>query len=267
MASEINWELFLGPFLLLVLIYFVWFIRYPLWKSSDFIEPVFLMLISSYFIVLLFSTLFLKRDAKKPLSQVFKIHGCAKPLIGVGFSFLFQIIWFSVYLVIGGKLEFLSFPSLKGYESYAFYSLLSAFGLYLTFAVFGAFVEEVTFRGYIQSKIASKHNYGLSIFITSLFFSLQHIHIFELLWIEKFFQTQFIYVFCFGIFVGYLFIKSSEDIWSVFAFHASMNIFNVSLPIKMASESLVANQSATIITLILLILLLQPLRFKKGSYR
>jgi membrane protease YdiL (CAAX protease family) len=265
LTSENNWKVFLGPFLLLILIYFVWLVRYPMWHLSDFIEPVFLMLISSYSAVLLFSIFFLKKDAKKPLSQVFKIHGYATPLIGIGFSFLFQVIWFSVYLAIGGKLEFSSFPSLKAYESYAFYSLLSAFALYLIFAVFGAFAEEVAFRSYVQSRVASKYSDVISIFIASLFFSLQHVHISTLSWIQKFFQTQFIYVFCFSIFVGYLFIKSGEDLWSVFAFHASMNVFNVSLPVDIISASLTASNAATIITFILMILLLKLL-FRKGNH-
>lgn len=264
MASESNWKVFLGPFLLLMSIYLVWLARYSMWQLFDFIEPIFLMLISSYLAVLLFSMFFLKKDAKKSLSQVFKTHGYAMPLIGICSSFLFQIIWFSVYLVTGGKLEFSSFPSLRGYDSYVFYSMLSAFGLYLTFAVFGAFVEEVTFRGYVQSRVASKYNDVIGIFIASLFFSLQHIHIFELSWIEKFFQTQFILIFCFGIFVGYLFIKSSGDLWSAFAFHASMNTFNISLPVNTKSESLLSNQAATIITFILMILLLKFL-FRKGA--
>lgn len=102
----------------------------------------------------------------------------------------------------------------------------------------------------------------MGILCASLIFSLQHIHIFSLSWIARFFQTQFIYVFCFGIFIGYLFIKSSEDLWSVFTFHASMNIFNVSLPVNALSESLIYSHVATIITFILMILLLH-FRFGK----
>lgn len=257
MTSEARLRVLIGPCFLLVLIYLIWFVRYPIWQLFSFIEPIFLLLIVSYFIVLIFSLLFLRSDAKKSSSQVFKIHSFAMPLFGVIFAFLFQIVWFSVYLLTGGKLELLSFPSLEEYVGYAFYSIPSAFGLYLAFAVFGAFVEEVTFRGYMQSRISSKFNSALSIFIATLFFSLQHIHIFNVSWIEKFLQTQFISVFCFGVFVGYLFIKSGEDIWSVFAFHGVMNVFNVSLPVKTAPESLISNQAATIITVILLILLLR----------
>ena len=255
----------MGPFILLILIYLVWFVRYPAWRWFESVEPLFLMLILSYFVVLLFSIFFLKKDAKKSLSRVFKMRNYRMVLIGIVFAFLFQSVWFLISLGIASKLEFLSFPSLKGYESYAVYSILLGFVLYLAFAVFGAFVEEVAFRGYVQSRITSRYGHIVGVFVASLFFSLQHIHIFELNWVEKFFQTQFIYVFCFGIFVGYLFLKSKEDIWSVFAFHASMNIFNVSLPIEVTPTFPIATQFVTIISFILMILLLRFLPFNGKS--
>jgi len=266
LTSENRLRVLIGPCFLLGLIYLVWFVRYPIWQSFGFIEPVFLLLIASYFIVLILSLLFLKKDAKKLLSQLFKIRNRTTLLFGLFLAFLFQIAWFSVYLLIGGKLELLSFPSLEEYVGYAFYSVPSAFALYLAFAVFGAFVEEVTFRGYIQSRISSKFGSALGIFVATFFFSLQHIHIFNVGWIETFFQTQFISVFCFGIFVGYFFIKSGEDLWSAIAFHCLMNVFNVLLPVKAASEFLIFNHAATIITFILLILLLR-ITYKKRNFQ
>lgn len=188
---------------------------------------------------------------------VFKTHNYRIVIIGIVFAFLFQAIWFLTSWAIGSKFEFLPFPSLKGYERYAPYSIFLAFALYVVFAIFGAFVEEVTFRGYIQSRIASKYGHVLGIFVASLFFSLQHIHIFELNWVERFFQTQFAYVFCFGIFIGYLFFISKESIWSVFAFHALTNIFNVSLPIQVTFAFPFADQLATIVSFSLLTLFLR----------
>lgn len=205
----------LCPFLLLIFIYLVWFMRYLVWRLFEFVEPLFLMLILSYFVILLFSIFFLKKDAKKSLSEVFKVHSYGLIPIAMVFAFIFQAVWFTISLNMDANLEFLSFPSLKGYESYAVYSTPLAFMLYAAFAVFGAFVEEVAFRGYVQSRIASKYDHTVGVFIASLLFSLQHVHVFNLEWIQKFFQTQFIYVLCFGIFVGYLFFKSEEDLWSV----------------------------------------------------
>jgi len=222
------------------------------------------MLILSYFVVLLFSIFFLKKEAKISLSEVLKVHSYKAIIIGVVFAFLFQALWVSISLGIGGTLEFFSFPSLRGYESYTVWSsILLAFTLYALFAVFGAFVEEVTFRGYVESRISSKHNRIVGVFIASLLFSLEHIHIFQLSWIEKFFQTQFIYVLCFGIFVGYLFFKCKEDIWSVSAFHALMNLFNISLPIKVTYTFPIATHLVTITSFILMILILRLLRSEK----
>jgi membrane protease YdiL (CAAX protease family) len=255
----------IGPLVLLALIFLTWYVRYPLWYVFSNLESIFLMLILSYFAVLIFSLLFLKEDSKKSLSQVFKTNGYVLPLVGIGFALLFQILWFSLYLLFGGKLEFSPIPNLEDYSSYAFYSIISAFALYLVFAIFGAFVEEVTFRSYVQSRISSRFNGAVGIFVGALFFSLQHIHIFNVSWVARFFQSQFIYVFFFGIFAGYLFIKSSEDLWSVFAFHGTMNFFNVSLPVNSSAESLISNQGATIITFILMILFLRLMFRKRRS--
>ena len=260
MASKNGFRALLCPFLLLILIYLVWYVRYPVWQWFESIEPIFLMLILSYFVVLLFSIFFLKKEAKISLSEVLKMRNYRLILVGMVFAFLFQALWFLISLGVGGNLEFLSFTSLKGYEGYAVYSsIFLAFTLYVVFAVFGAFVEEVTFRGYVQSRIASRHGRIIGVFIASLLFSLEHIHIFQWYWIEKFFQTQFIYVLCFGIFVGYLFFKSKGDIWSVFAFHALMNLFNISLPIKVTYMFPIATQLVTIMSFILMILILSLL--------
>ncbi len=257
MVSRRGLRASLCPLLLLILIYLVWFVRYSIWQGFKSVEPLFLMLILSYFMVLLLSILFLKREAKKPLSEVFKVRSYGVISIAMVFAFVFQGVWFTFSLTIGGDLDFTVFPSLRGYESYAVYSIPLAFLLYVVFAVFGAFVEEVTFRGYVQSRIASRHGRVIGISVASLIFSLQHIHIFHWNWIVEFFQTQFIYVFCFGIFVGYLFIKSKQDIWSVFMFHAIMNILNVSLPIKVTYTFPFSAQIVAIVSFAFLMLLLR----------
>ena len=219
-------------------------------------EPIFVMLILSYSVVLLFSILLLKRDSKKSLSKVFKMNNSHTILIGVILALLFQAVWFSISWSVGCNLQVTSL-GLKGYESYAIYSTPLALLLYVVDSVFGAFVEEINFRSYIQTRIGSRPRCIPSILLASLLFSLQHIHIFQFNWIERFFQTQFIYVFCFGIYVGYLFVKSKENLWSVFAFHASMNIFNISLPIKVTFAISMVNNISTLLTFIFLILLLR----------
>ncbi len=155
----------------------------------------------------------------------------------------------------------MAFPSLRGYESYAVFSLPLAFILYLAFSVFGAFAEEVAYRGYVQTRISSRYGYVVGIFGAATFFSLQHIHIFQPSWIVEFFQTQFVYVFFFGIFPGFLFFKSKEKIWSAFAFHAVINIFSVSVPLVVTAAFPFANQLATIVGFILIIAILKSLDF------
>ena len=260
------WHVIRGPLLLLLLIYAVWFARYPMWQLFTSVEPIFLVLILSYFVVLIFSLVLLRIDAKTSLPSVFKMHGYFTPLFGLGLAVLFQTLWFAVVLMTGGRLEMASFPSLRGYETYSFYSLLPAFGLYFTFAVFGALVEEVAFRRYIQSKLAQNFSVVWAVSIAALFFSVQHIHIFNLAWIGDFLQTQFPYVFCFGIFVGYFFMKSGEDLWSAFAFHGAMNAFNVSLPFYLGSGYGLQSFIATITSFTILVLLLR-LKLRKPLNR
>jgi len=256
LTSESGLKTFLGPSLLLIVTYLIYLVRYPMWWLFTSVEPLFMMLILSYLIVLIFALLLLRIDSKTTLSNAFRIRSYPMALIGVMLAFLFQGLWFLVSFAIGSKIEFVAFPSLKGYENYAVYSVLLGFILYLVFSVFGAFAEEVAYRRYVQSRISSRYGYVVGISVTTLFFSLQHIHIFELNWVERFLQTQFIYVLFFGIFVGYLFFKSKENIWSIFGFHAITNIFNVSLPISMITTFQFANQLATVTSFILMILLL-----------
>jgi membrane protease YdiL (CAAX protease family) len=62
--------------------------------------------------------------------------------------------------------------------------------------------------------------------------------------------------------VGYFFMKSGEDLWSAFAFHGTMNAFNVSLPVYLGSGYQLQSLIATVTTFAILVLLLH-LRFRK----
>ena len=259
MSIESRLRVFLGPFILLVVSYLIYLLRYPLWYSLKFVESIFVMLILSYLIVLMLALFLLKKDSKKSLSNVFTARSHLMVLVGVVFALLYLGIWYLISFLIGSKFEFASFPSLRGYENYSVYLLPLAFALQLIFVVFGALAEEVAYRGYVQTRISSKYGLIGGIFVATLLFSLQHIHIFQLSWVESFFQIQFLHVLFFGIFVGYLFFKSKENIWSVFSFHALVNILSVSVPIIVTASSLFASQLIDILSFMLLILLLHYL--------
>jgi len=240
----------------------IYFVHYPIWSWT--VEPIFAVLILSYFVVLVTALAFLKKDMKKSLSNVFSFHGLRLVLVGLGLAVLFQTLWYGITLGLSAKLEFSSFPSLRGYELYTYYSLPIAFALYVIFATFGAFAE-VAYRGYVQSRISSRYGIVAGIFVSAIFFSLQHIHIFQLKWIESFFQGQFINVMIGGVFIGYFFSKNKGDIWSIFAFHALGNIFSISLPIQIIYAFPYAGWLSTIIAYIVLFLVLRflPLRNKR----
>jgi len=265
MDSEKGFRVFLGSLILLAVSLLIYYIRYPMWEFFSFIEPIFALEFLSYFIVFIVALLLLKKDSRKPLSSVLKNKGSFMVLIGLLFALLYLGLWYLISFGLGSRIEFASFPSFRGFENYAVYSIPLAFGLYLAFAVFGAFAEEVAYRGYVQTRISSKYGPVLGIFIATLFFSFQHIHVFQVSWIIQFFQTQFFHVFLFSIFSGYLFLKSKENIWSVFAMHGFTNAFSVTAPIVVTPSFQFTYYVAEIASFTVMILLLRylPLKNKK----
>jgi membrane protease YdiL (CAAX protease family) len=230
-ASQRGRRVFLGSFILLIVSYAVYFIRYPIWSSKT-IEPIFVVLTLSYLTVLIVALVLVKKDLKKPLSAFFTFHGWRMVVMGLSLAVLFQGLWYGLTAIMGARFQLLPFPTLRGYETYSYYSLGYGFGLYVLFSVVGAFAEEVAYRGYVQTRISAKYGVAIGISAAALFFAFEHIHIFQLPWIESFFQGQFISVLLFGIFAGYFFYKTNGDIWGIFAFHALTNLFNISLPIQ-----------------------------------
>jgi membrane protease YdiL (CAAX protease family) len=259
MTSEKGLRIFVGPLLLLIVSYVIYQLRYPLWFSLKYVESIFVMLILSYFAVFILALILLKEDSKKSLSTVFKSRGYSPILVGMVLTVLYLGIWYLFSFIIGERFAFTSFPSLSGYESYSVYVLSLAFALQLAFVVFGAFVEEVAYRGYVQTRISSKYGLITGIFVATLFFSLQHIQFFVSSWIENFFQTQFLHVVLFGIFVGYLFFKSKENVWSAFSFHALVNILGVSIPIIATTSLTLASQLVDIPSFLAVMLLVHYL--------
>lgn len=255
MNSISGWKVFLGPLLLLLVSFVIYQARYPLWFSLKYVELIFAMLILSYFAVFILAIILLKKDSKKSISNVFKTSGYSKVAAGVAFALLYLGMWYLISFALGGKFEFTSFPSLSGYESYSIYLLPLAFALQFVFVVFGAFAEEVAYRGYVQTRITARFGLVVGIFVSALFFSLQHIQFFVLSWVEEFFQTQFLHVILFGIFVGYFFFKSKDNVWSVFSFHALVNVLSVSIPVVVTASFPFANQLADIPSFALVMIL------------
>lgn len=262
--NEKGWRVFLGSFVLLIVSYLIYFIRYPMWQSFVSVEVINVIEILSSFIILLVTLLLLKKDSKKSFSRVFANKGSIMILVGLGFGLLYLGLYYLISFFLGSRLEFGSFPSLRGFESYAVYSVPLAFALYLAFSIFGGFAEEVAYRGYVQTRISSRYGYVAGIIVSTLFFSFQHIHIFQISWLMQFFQTQFFHVMLFGIFGGYLFFKSKENIWCVFSMHALTNAYSVSVPIIVIDAFQFTFYIAEIASFTVMFLLLRhmPLRNK-----
>jgi membrane protease YdiL (CAAX protease family) len=215
------------------------------------------MLIASYLIILTFSLFLLKKDLKESLRQVFKIRTRTLPLLSIGLAFLFEALWFLFFALFGGKLTLSSPPGISPYSEYVPYSVELAFGLYITFILIGAFSEEVTFRCYVQSRFAQAFGNGVGVVAGAVFFALQHIQFFVSTWILQFLQNQFVYVLCTGIFVGLYFIRTGKDVWSVFAFHGTLDLCNILLPVASSATLQYSSPAASIVSFVILIILLQ----------
>lgn len=253
---EKGWRAFIGSITLLLVSFSIYFVRYPMWSWKN-IEPIFLLLTLSYLAVLIVALFLVRKDLKKPLSLFFSFHGWRIIFVGLALAVVFQAVWYGITIVLGSKLEFFSFPTLNGYEGYSYSYLPLAFALYAVFAVFGAFAEEVTYRGYVQSRISAGYGVIVGISVATIFFSLQHIHIFQVPWINNFIQGQLIEVLLFGIFTGYFFVKSKGDIWSVFAFHGLSNLFSISLPLQVTYSFPFTYYISTIASYVLLLIILR----------
>lgn len=259
MIPDRRYRSFLGALILLAVSFLIYFVRYPMWEFFAFMEPIFALEFLSYFIIFMVALLALKKDSRKSLSSVFRNKGSFMVLMGLLFALLYLGLWYLSSFGLGSKIELASFPSFRGFENYAIYSLPLAFGLYLAFAVFGAFAEEVAYRGYVQTRIASDFGNAAGVLVATLFFSLQHIHVFQLAGLSNFFQTQLLHVVLLGIFTGYLFLKSKDNVWSAFAFHGFLNFFSVSMPIVVTHSFQFTYYVAEVASLTVMILLLRYL--------
>lgn len=255
MVTKSRIKAFTGPVLLLIVTYIIYFLRYPLWTFFTSVEPIFLMLTASYAVTFLLALCLIKKDSKQSLKTVFK----PKNSKNVTFTMLLVLFYYGLLYVInyllGASFESASFLSLKGFESYTVYILPVASLLYLLFAVFGAFAEEVTYRGYVQTRITAANGPTIGILVATLLFSLQHIHVFQLNWLTTFFQTQFIHVMFFGAFVGILYVKTKQNLWTAVVFHGLSNTLNITLPTITNSTTPAALILADIISITTIILL------------
>ena len=262
MTLEKAWKVLLGSVLLLLLSYLIYFIRYPMWQLFSTLEPILAFMLLSYFIIFTVALLLLRKDSKKKLSDVFKNNSNLMILISFLFGLLYPGLYYLVSFGLGSSFEFGSFPNLRGFEDYTFYSVGSVFVLYLLCSVFGGFAEEVAYRGYVQTRVSKRYGVLAGIVVSTLFFSLQHVHVFQVGWILQFVQGQLLHVVLFGVFVGYLFYKSGENIWSVVSFHVLLNAFAVSVPIIVSDAYPFTFYVAETISFTAMILLLKYLPLK-----
>jgi len=247
----------LYPFVLLFIVLVTWYVRSQVWYGLKLVETVFVLLATSYIAVLFFAVAFLKKDSHQSLKEILRTGKNGLFIYGVALSIIFQILLVAFGLAIGGTVEVTEWLSLKAYENYTVHSLPMASVLYLAFATIGAFVEEVAYRGYVQSRITKEYGALLGIVFASVIFSLQHVHIFDARWISHFVESQLLYVFLFGLCTGYFFYRTKQSLKGVVAFHVTSNVFNVVLPIQLSYLSPLAFPATVLLSFAVLFLTLK----------
>jgi membrane protease YdiL (CAAX protease family) len=263
MNSEKAWRVLFGSILLLLVSYLIYFIRYPMWQFFSTLEPIFAVMFLSYFIIFVIALVLLRNDSRKKLLDVFQNRSTSMILAGLLFGLLYLGLYYLISYALGSSFEFGSFPNLRGYEEYAVYSVGLVFVLHLLFSCFGGFAEEVAYRGYVQTRFSGRYGAIIGILASTVFFSLEHIHVFQANWILQFIQNQLLHVVLFGVFAGYLFYRSGANIWSVVAFHVLLNAFAVSVPIIVSYAYPFTFYVAEIASFTVMILLLKYLPLKK----
>jgi membrane protease YdiL (CAAX protease family) len=226
MALKNGLRVFIGSLLLLAISYVIYVVRYPMWSITSPVELPYIGMFLTYFAVFAVALVLIKKDMKTKLTDIFKLKDTYVVLLGLLLAVLLNVLTFGFTSLLGGKMDPVSFAS----STLA--SLPFAFTIYFLYGTFCSFAEEVAYRAYAQSIISSKYGVVVGIFGSSMFFSLQHIHVFQVSWLEWFFSTQFISVLLFGIFAGYFFMKSKGNLWAVVAFHVLVNIIALALPIQ-----------------------------------
>ena len=257
MALKNELRVFIGPLLLLAISIVIYVVRYPMWSTTSPLIPYIGMFLT-YFTVFAATLFLIKKDMKAKLTDIFKLKDARVVLLGLLLAVFFQVLYFGLTLLLGGKIDSASFAS----NTLA--SLPLVFTIYFLYGSFGAFAEEVAYRAYSENRIASKYGYVVAIFVSSMLFALQHIHIFQVSWlVEYFFQLQFIHVLLFGIFVGYFFRKSKGNLWAVVAFHVLKNIIDMALPTYASAPSVYIHWIVNIISFTVLMIILRILPFNK----
>jgi membrane protease YdiL (CAAX protease family) len=159
-------------------------------------------------------------------------------LLAAVLGFVAQLIWMVIISVASGSLVF-NFGAMSGGTFFA---------TVLVGAVLVGFVEEGAFRGYIQRKFASSYGFIRALILTSFLFMIIHVQFYTLLrladpsvmaqatqqlgltqaqvWeIMQFAVTQtVIMISALGLFLGYLYFKSGQNLLPPAAFHITFNV-------------------------------------------
>ena len=162
----------------------------------------------SQFIAIVIPILILTLAFRDKLSSLYIQKGRSRLWIIIGLSFF-------VLFVTGGLLLSLQENSLQ--------KILSILPWLFAFSVFNALMEELWFRGLFLKRFEQFIGSHLSIFLTSILFSIPHIFVRYISGIQMslvFFTT----VFSLGMASGYIIYKS-KSIWGAVIFHIGYDLF------------------------------------------
>ncbi|MDI6884035.1 MAG: type II CAAX endopeptidase family protein [Hadesarchaea archaeon] len=198
---------------------------------------IILLTVGFYVIIFLVVFALLRKEGEGISSLGFRVSGLTLIPLAVVFGFVAQLIWILILSVAGGLVfDFGALPA------------GTFLALVLVDAVLVAFVEESAFRGFIQRKLTAGYGFIRSLILTSFLFMIIHIQFYiflrlmdpsvmqqatqlfgitaEQVWtimLTGLTQTV-IMIFALGLFLGYIYHKSNQNLVTAAIFHITFNI-------------------------------------------
>ena len=139
-------------------------------------------------------------------------------MLGIVFAFSARFLEVLSFLFAGARITVLPYPSLP---------------IVLFFIVDTLFVglaEEGVFRGYIQRHLTHNHGFIKALLVSSILFKMYHLNFFEASLSDL--ASSFLVLPSFGLFAGYFYYKTEENLLGTIGFHMFYDLFGTIIPLE-----------------------------------
>ncbi len=149
-------------------------------------------------------------------------------LLGVLFAFLARFSEILIYLLLGGTLRFYGYPS----------PFIIVFFIVDTLIV--GLAEEGIYRGYIQKHLTHNHGFIPALLVSTILFKIYHVNFFSVNFSDVAIISLIIPFPSFGMFAGYLYYKTRENLLGPIVLHMFYDLFGTIIPIEVETANLPA---------------------------